>query len=580
MPLDKFGGLFSWVPKRLPERRSFAIRSNSVLVEEAGSASWEDFMNRKFRVGDWVVEPDLNCITRANKKISVEPKVVEVLACLADSPGEVLSKEKIIRAVWPDTYVSHDVLRYSISELRRAFEDDARNPKIIQTVSRRGYRLIASVFRDERPGDARPSIAVLAFSDMSSDKDQGYFCDGISEEIINNLTQMKSLRVTSRTSSFAFKGKEDDIRTIGEKLGVTTVLEGSVRKAGTHLRITAQLINVDDGGHLWSQRYDRELQDIFAIQDEIARSIAATLKITLTPRESLAIGRAPTTDLQAYDYYLRGKQFFYRYTRKGIEFALKMYSQAIELDPAFVRAYAGTADCCSYLYMYAGSHDPHRKQADSTSLKAVKLDPDSGEAHASRAVALSLKKAYREAEQEFETAIRLDPTLFEAYYFYARVCFAEGKLDRAIQFYEKAIEVNPHDYQAPLLVAQIYSDLGDDTKAEDSRRRGILAAESRLKLYPDDARALYMGANGLVALGESDKGLEWAQQALAMDPDEPMVLYNVACIQSLARRFDEALLTLEKAVRKGLTQKGWLEHDSNLDPLRHFPRFKKLIKQL
>ena len=346
------------------------------------------------------------------------------------------------------------------------------------------------------------------------------------------------------------------------------------------MRITAQLINVGDGCHLLSQRYDRELKDIFAIQDEIARSIATTLKIALTPKESLAIAKAPTTDLQAYDYYLRGKQFFYQYTRRGIEFALKMFSQAIELDPDFVRAYAGIADCCSYLYMYAGSHDQHRKQADSTSLKAVKLDPDSAEAHASRGVALSLKDAYRHAEKEFETAIRLDPTLFEAYYFYARVCFAQGKLDKAIQLYEKAGEVNPHDFQAPLLVAQIYCDLGDLEKAEASRRRGIQAVEARLKLYPDDARALYMGANGLVALGKVDQGLEWARQALGMDPEEPMVLYNVACIQSLARRFDEALGLLEQAVQKGLTQKEWLEHDSNLDPLRNFPRYKRLIKQL
>jgi TolB-like protein/Tfp pilus assembly protein PilF len=510
----------------------------------------------------------------------VEPKVIEVLAYLTAHPGEVLPKEQIIKAVWPDIYVSPDVLRYSISELRRAFQDDARNPKIIQTISRRGYRLIAPVSRSVEPAELQPSIAVLAFSDMSPDKGQEYFCDGISEEIVNNLTQMRSLRVSSRTSSFAFKGKEEDIRTIGKKLGVATVLEGSVRKAGNQLRITAQLINVEDGCHLWSQRFDRELKDVFAIQDEIARSIAATLKIALTPKESLAIAKVPTTDLQAYDYYLRGKQFFYQYKTRGIEFALKMFSQAIELDPDFVRAYAGIADCCSFLYMYAGGHDQHRKQADSTSLKAVQLDPESAEAHVSRAVALSLKEAYSKAEREFETAIRLDPALFEAYYFYARVCFAQGKLDETIRFYEKAGEVNPDDYQAPLLVAQIYSDLGNLKKAEASRRRGIQAVESRLKFFPDDARALYMGANGLVALGDVDRGLEWARQALAMDPDEPMVLYNVACIQSLARRYDEALHTLEKAVQKGLTQKEWIQNDSNLDPLRHFPRYKRLIKRL
>ena len=263
-----------------------------------------------------------------------------------------------------------------------------------------------------------------------------------------------------------------------------------------------------------------------------------------------------------------------------MEFALKMFSQAIELDPEFARAYAGIADCCSFLYMYGGSHDKHREQADATSRKALALDADSAEAHASRGVALSLKGNYAGAEKEFETAIRLGPNLFEAWYFYARTCFVQGRLERALKLYEKSIEVNPHDYQAPLLCAQIYSDLGKPEKAEASRRRGIQAVEAKLKLNPDDARALYMGANGLAALGEYEKSLEWADQAHRIDPDEPMVLYNVACIQALAHRSDLAIDTLEKSVKKGLKQKEWLLHDSNLEPLRKLPRFKQLLKQL
>ena len=527
-----------------------------------------------------LVEPNLNCITRDNHKTPIEPKVIEVLAYMADYPGEVLSKEQIIQAVWPDTYVSDEVLRYSIAELRKAFKDDAKNPQVIQTIARRGYRLIAPVHAKGQTSAPQASIAVLAFSDISSSKDQEYFCDGISEEIINNLSRIKGLRVSSRTSSFAFKEKSEDIRMIGRRLGVSTVLEGSVRKAEGRLRITAQLINAEDGYHLWSERYDRELKDIFVIQDEIARSIAATLKIALTPREKIALGKAPTNDLEAYDYYLRGKQFFYQYKRKGIEFALKMFTRAIEIDPTYARAFAGIADCSSFLFMHAGSHDCHREQADSMSRRALELDPDSAEAHVSRGVACSLNDSYTEAEKEFDLAIHLDPTLFEAYYFYARTCFAQGKLEKTIQLYEKSSQVNPQDYQAPLLVAQIYSDLGDADKAEAARRRGIQAAEDVLKLNPDDTRALYMGANGLVALGENEQGLEWANQALAIDPDEPMVLYNVACIQSLALRIDDALNSLEKAVQNGLTHKHWLEHDSNLDPLRNHVRYKRLIKQL
>ncbi len=536
-------------------------------------------MAREFHVGEWLVEPNLNCITRTNEKVCVEPKVIEVLVYLAEYPGEVLSKEQILQAVWSDTYVGEEVLRYSIAELRKAFRDDAKNPSFIQTIPRRGYRLIAPVSRRNAAAESRGSVAVLAFADLSAAKDQAYFCDGIAEEIINYLTRIRGLRVASRTSSFAFKTRPEDIRSIGRKLGVESVLEGSVRKAESRLRIAAQLINVEDGCHLWSDSYDRELKDVFSIQDEIARSIAATLKIALTPRESVALGKAPTTDPEAYDFYLRGKQFFYQYKRKAMEFALKMYRLAIELDRGYARAYAGIADCCSFLYMHAGSNDEHRKEADGMSRKALDLDPESAEAHASRALACALKKDYAEAEEEFEQAIRLDPTLFEAYYFYARICFEQGKPEKTVRLYEKSIEVNPHDYQAPLLVAQIYDDLGEMEKAEESRRRGIRAAEERLRMHPDDSRALYMGANGLVGLGDYDRGLEWAAQALTIDGDEPMVLYNVACIQSLAHRYEDALGSLERAVRSGLKHKNWVLHDSNLDPLRRFPRYKKLIQQ-
>jgi len=537
-------------------------------------------MMREFRVGEWLIEPDLNRIRNAEKISPVEPKILEVLVCLASHPGEVLPKEKILRTVWPGTYVSEGVLTYSISELRKAFGDDAKDPRIIQTIPRKGYRLIAQVSQLQQTARPLPSIAVLSFSDMSPERDQEYFCDGIAEEIINDLAQIKGLRVAARTSSFSFKGRTEDVRTIGRKLGVDTVLEGSVRKAGNQLRIGVQLLNVGDGCHLWSERYDREFKDIFTVQDEISRNIVAVLRVTLSAGESDAIAKMPTTDPQGYDYYLRGRQFYYQYKRKGIEFALRLFSQAIELDPAFARAHAGIADCCSWLFMYAGSHVAHCEQADSASLRAIDLDPASAEAHASRGVALSLKGEFDEAEAQFETAIRLDPRLFEAYYFYARTAFAQGRSEKAVRLYEKAMEVNPQDYQASLLVAQIYSDLGQDPEAEACRRRGIRLAEASWKLNPDEARALYMGANGLVALGEFDRGLEWARRALALDPDEPMVLYNVACIQSLAGRLEDAIDSLEKAVANGLTQKGWLEHDSNLSSLRKDPRYLALLARI
>ena len=438
---------------------------------------------------------------------------------------------------------------------------------------------IRSALRARRR-DLKPSIAVLPFADMSPKKDQEYFCEGIAEELISGLTKIDDLDVVSRTSAFKYKDSALDIREIGRQLNVETVLEGSVRKADDKLRITAQLIGVADGFHLWSGRYDREMKDIFAIQDEISQSIVQALKLTLTPEEKQSIQAPATRDVRAYDYYLRGRRFYYQFNRKGIELALEMFTLAIKHDPEYGLAYAGIADCCAFLFLYAERSKESLQRADETSLKALELDLDLAQAHASRGQVLSLSQKHKDAEAEFKTAIRLGPRLFEAYYYYARDCFAQGKLQKAVELFEKSSEVSPDDYQSPLLIAQIYDDLGEISKAADSRRRGIHIVEERLRAHPGDVRALYLGANGLVALGEIEKGLEWARLALVMDPTEPMVLYNVGCIYSMAGRTEDALDCLEGAARAGLSQREWYEHDGDLHRLRDHPRFKTLLEQL
>ena len=424
------------------------------------------------------------------------------------------------------------------------------------------------------------SIAVLPFTDISQEKDQGYFCEGMAEEIINALSRVKGLHVASRTSAFQFKPGAADSRQIGRRMGVSTLLEGSVRKSGNRLRIAVQMTNAESGYQLWGERFDREMSDVFAIQDEIAQNIVQALQVKLTPEERGALQKAPTRDVQAYDYYLRGRKFYYHYNRRDIEFAIQFFSRAVELDPAFVLAHAGLADCWCYIYLYAERSESARRQADTASLRAVELDPGSAQAQASRAVSLSLSRRDEEAEQAFEAAIRLDPDLFEAYYFQARHSFVRGELGKAVRLYEQAMRVRPEDYQSPLLVAQIYDDLGRPEDARASRERGVRNAEEHLKLNPEDARAVYMAANGLAALGEQERAREWAQRALVMEPDEPMLLYNAGCIYSLLGSVEEAIDCLERGVRNGLTQKGWLEHDSNLDLVRSHPRFQELLRQL
>ncbi len=424
------------------------------------------------------------------------------------------------------------------------------------------------------------SIAVLPFTDLSPQKDQEYFCDGMAEELINALTKVDRLQVASRTSAFQLKGKGYDIHEIGEKLKVQTIFEGSVRKAGNRLRITVQLVNVADGYHLWSERYDREMEDIFAIQDEIAQNIVQTLKVKLSEKEKRVLEKVPTKDVQAYDFYLRGRKFFYQIRRKGIEFAHEMFSKAIERDPNYSLAYAGIADCCSWLFMYWDSNKANLEQSIEASQKALELDPELGEAHAARGLAVSFNKQYDEGEKEFETAIRLNPKLFEAYYFYARACFVQGKLEKAAQLFEQACQVNPEDYQAPFNLGNTYKGLNLVEKAEIAYRRGLEIVERHLELNPDNARALYLSAHGLVELGELKKGFEWAKRALSIDPEDPCVLYNIACIYALAGKVEEAINYFERSLETGYAHKEWIENDSYLDSIRSHSRFKARLKRL
>jgi TolB-like protein/Tfp pilus assembly protein PilF len=414
---------------------------------------------------------------------------------------------------------------------------------------------------------------------MSNDPDNEYFSDGIAEEIINTLTKVKALRVASRTSAFAFKGKSEDVGEIGRKLKVNAVLEGSVRKAGNRLRVAAQLIDVADGYHLWSERYDRQLEDVFAIQDEIAGNIVRALRVVLGEDEKRAIEKAPTENVQAYEYYLRGRQFFHQFRRTALQYARRMFDRAIEIDPNFARAYAGIADCCSFLYMYWDSSKANLQAADASSGKAMELDPESAEAHTSRALALTLRRQYHEARDEFETALRLNPILFEAHYFFARACLTEGKLEEAVTRYRDAWRVRPEDYQAIFLSADPLMTLGRNDEALEAARRGLKVADAHLDLNPDDARAWYLSAAALMRLDQRDQALERAQRAYAIDPEDAGVLYNLACIYALAGSSNEAIDHLDKAIKNGFGQREWLENDSALDSIRGEPRFQALLRK-
>jgi TolB-like protein/Tfp pilus assembly protein PilF len=432
----------------------------------------------------------------------------------------------------------------------------------------------------EAGSEAMASIAVLPFADLSPEKDQDYFCEGLAEELINALVKIEGLRVASRASAFQIKDTVSDLREIGRRLNVETVLGGSVRKAGDRLRITAQLTKVADGYHMWSERYDRQLEDVFAIQDEISESIAQALKVTLGPPTVRGAVRAPKVDVQAYDLYLRGRKFFYQFRQQGFEFARQMFARAIVIDPSYARAYAGVADCCSFLYMYFDSSEENLKEADAASRKAVEIDPGSAEAHASRGLAVSLRKRFDEAKVEFETAIRLDAKNFDAHYLYARALLSQGKEAEAAEMFQRACEINPEDYQAPAFLAQSLQGMGREAKAEQAYRRGLVAVEKHLVLNPDDARAVLFRAVALSHLGQRDEAIQWAGKASVIDPDNPSVHYNVACVFAQLGEVERSIDSLEQSITTGMGQKEWIDHDPDLDPLRDHPRFQQLVQKL
>src|SRR5205814_8999539 len=307
--------------------------------------------------------------------------------------------------------------------------------------------------------EEKPSIAVLPFINMSGDPEQEYFSDGITEDIITDLSNVSGLSVVARNTACTYKGKPVKVPEVAKELGVNFIVEGSVRKAGSRVRVTGQLINGKDDRHVWAARYDRDLTDIFAIQDEITHAIVEQLKVKLLPQEKKSIAQAPTHNVEAYTYYLRGRDFFHRLSKRYFQLARLMFVKAVELDPLYARAYAGIADCDSFLFLWCREDIPIASILE-MSAKALALDDKLAEAHASRGTALWLTHQYEEATEEFEKAIALDPNSFETHYLYARANFANGNVKRAAALFERAAEIKPDDYQSVCLLIQIYRTLG------------------------------------------------------------------------------------------------------------------------
>ncbi|MBB6096314.1 TolB-like protein/Flp pilus assembly protein TadD [Povalibacter uvarum] len=542
-------------------------------------------MNDAVTFGPYRFDPQSARLWSGESEIRLTPKSAAVLGVLVQRAGQPVTKQELFSSVWGSTIVSDDALVTCIQELRKALKDDAREPDFIETRHRSGYRFVATVAMPAEHNAApekraMTAIAVLPFTDMSPGRDQDYFCEGLAEELIDALTQVEGLRVAARSLSFQFRTAGVDLREAGRRLGVDAIVEGSVRKAGDRVRITVQLVDVVTGYQQWSQRFEREVVDVFAIQDEIAASVATTLRGgDLSSRERQAL-RRPATSAQPYEYFLRGRQSLHRMRQPDLEHSREMFERAIELDRTYAPAWAGLATVHALLYEWWGSRTEDLDRADRASETAMQLAPELADAHVARGIALSQHRRYDESAVHFEAAIRINPYLYDAYYYYGRTAFARGAVEQSADLFGSAARVRPEDFQSQMLYAQSLFILRRTSEANEANRAGIVRAERLLALNPVDGRVLSLGSGALHFDGQIARAIEWAQRALELYPDDMSSLINAACLMLKIGRKEEALTHLEHAFGRGWGKRDWIEHDPDYNSLRDDPRFQALLAKL
>ena len=392
---------------------------------------------------------------------------------------------------------------------------------------------------------------------------------------------MRGLRIASRTSAAQFRGRSVDVREIGRTLGVGAVLEGSVRKAGDRVRITAQLVNAADGYHLWSESFDRGLEDVFTTQTEIAQQLVRALRLSLTQQEIELLERGGTRNAEAYDLYLRGQALLRDGSDTALPQAAALFRGAVQADPQFAQAQAGLANALAYAGIWGLDVDaPSIELALVASRRALELEPRMPEAYVAKGNLLFMQGKAEQAFAAFQEAIRLNPSSYEAHYFFARDLFSAGRADQAVAYYETAERLRPEEYQPPCMLAGALYSLGRVDAAQAAAGRGLRAIEARLTMNPDDTRALHLGAVLAARLGDRTGALDYARRALLLRPDEFATTYNIACAYAVLGMRAEALDTLDRAVRNGRGDLGWIEHDPDFEALRGEARFAEIVGRL
>jgi TolB-like protein len=560
-----------------------------------------------FHVGDWLVEAALCRMSRGGPALHVRPRLIDLLVYLASNPGRVIGKDELLEHVWHGEFVVESVLARSVADLRRILDDEAATPRFIETIPKRGYRLIAPVRwpagASRRDG---PSIAVLPFSDLTAGGGQQYFCDGLVEELTTTLAGIPGLRVIARTSAFAFRDRPVDVREVGRQLDVKTVLEGAVQRADDRVRVTVQAIDTSDGSHIWSRRFDRPVASVFAIQDEIAQAVAAELEVEPRGGSDAALGRRRTIDAGADELYLRGRHLLQRRTAPALTAAAEYFGRAIERDPGHAPAHTGLAICHENLaflgYVAPGDGFP---KAMAAARRALQLDPVLAEPHAVLGLGLFVYAwQWDEAERALRRAIELGPSYALAHMAYSNVLAAVGRSRDAFAEAELAQDLDP---LSPLACVVIAMRLGEARRFEGALEhlRATLAMNPEfgtvhlhlgriccmLGRYDEAERHLRQAPAGfplaigllghvLARLGRRAEANEVLRQLARLSTERYVGAFPVALVHQGLGDLDTALEWYTKAfdAREGILIAAIVDPVTEL--LRSDPRFAPLVARM
>jgi len=508
---------------------------------------------------------------------------MQVLVALIQAGGQIVSRDELLASCWSGVVVGEDAIDRVMGRVRRLADGIGDGAFKLETITRVGYRLVttgpAADLAPAAPTAApKLSICVLPFANLSDDPQQEYFSDGICEDIITDLSKVSALSVVARRTAFTFKGKEIDARQVAGQLGVSHLLEGSVRRAGGRVRVTAQLIDGAAGNQIWAERWDRELTDIFALQDEVSQAIVGALKLQLLPEEKQAIERRGTDNVDAFNLYLLARQHLVSGNHGDVrdaEVVLRLCTRATDIDPNYARAWALMASAQTRMRTEGGRPEDGLEAAE----RALSLDPDLAEARTVRARHLYRVGRHDEAFAEIGAALALDPDSYEVNADAGLVCLRSNRPDDAIRYFEKAAALMESSFAELGMAVTCYRLKGDVESAHRAARMCLERCGRALMADPSNGRAIGFGVGALGALGEAERMNDWIARGLLIDPDNMNMRYNFACsLSAFFQDADGAIALLERYLETaGRGDLDFIKVDQDLDPVRDDPRFAAML---